>query len=421
MESVTATQELPPGIPQDNHTDNAHIPQAKHTPTPSPTARDHTSASPPQPTSLPIIDISPFLSRTSTPESRQATAAALNSACIDYGFFYLTGHGIPISTLNTIIDLARTFFALPLDEKMRIKRYDALGLEGGDSARGYQAVGENVSDGLQDMQEAIDWYAAWPEGKKEVLEGGKVKALQGVNLWPERPVEMRKVYEEYVEDVKRVGEAVVWAMGVALGLGAREGGESSASEDAEDEEIFVRKCKESFWVMRAINYPPLTPSSFPTPPSPPPLATTSSTTEQEQAKIEQFSCGAHTDYGCITLLLADPTPSALQVQLKDSTWLNADPIPGAFVVNIGDMIERWTNGLWKSTLHRVIHTGGRDGRSRISVPFFYEPGFEVEVGPLGKVVQRMGGKEGKYGKGTYGEHLLTKVFSNFYYSKRTDW
>ncbi|KAH9864084.1 hypothetical protein J1614_010017 [Plenodomus biglobosus] len=370
---------------------------------------------------LPIIDISPFLSPTATQEARKATATALNAACLDYGFFYLTGHGIPLSKLNQIIDLARQFFALPLAEKMAIKRFDAGGPEGGDSARGYQAVGENVSDGLQDMQEAVDWYAEWPESKREVGEGGRVKALQGRNLWPERPKEMRGVYEGYVQDVKRVGEAVVWAMGVALGLGAREGekegdGNGDGDDDVEDEEIFVRKCRESFWVMRAINYPPL-PKSF--------TATPTISSEEEDAATattSQFSCGAHTDYGCITLLLADPTPSALQVQLKNGTWLNADPIPGAFVVNIGDMIERWTNGLWKSTLHRVIHTGGRDGTSRISVPFFYEPGFEVEVAPLGKIVARMEGEgEEKRKGGTYGEHLLTKVFSNFYYSKRTDW
>ncbi|KAF2849906.1 Clavaminate synthase-like protein [Plenodomus tracheiphilus IPT5] len=380
--------------------------------------------------SLPIIDISPFMNPHATRESRQSTATALNDACINYGFFYLTGHGIPLSTLNHIISLARTFFARPLSEKMLIKRFDAGGPEGGDSARGYQAVGENVSDGLQDMQEAVDWYAPWSEEKKEVGPGGSVKVLQGENLWPSRPEEMRRVYEGYVEEVKRVGEAVVWAMGVGLGLGSRKSRvneDADRNEDEEDEEIFVRKCKDSFWVMRAINYPPL-PASFSTKH---PTSNSSDTSASSDANKDyptttttdqtpQFSCGAHTDYGCITLLLSDPTPSALQVRLKNDTWLAADPIPGAFVVNIGDMIERWTNGLYKSTLHRVIHTGGRNGEGRISVPFFYEPGFDVEVRALGKVVQRMGGVR-VGGAGTYGDHLLTKVFSNFYYSKRTDW
>jgi isopenicillin N synthase-like dioxygenase len=93
--------------------------------------------------------------------------------------------------------------------------------------------------------------------------------------------------------------------------------------------------------------------------------------DREENPDDGISCGAHTDYGCVTLLLADNTKSALQVK-SQSGWIHADPIPGAFIVNIGDMMERWTNGLWKSTTHRVIHRG--DG-FRVSVPLFYEPDF----------------------------------------------
>lgn len=100
--------------------------------------------------------------------------------------------------------------------------------------------------------------------------------------------------------------------------------------------------------MRIIGYPPL--SSSP--------------------EKEGISCGEHTDYGCVTLLLADNTHGALQVQDKYGGWINADPLEGAYVVNIGDMLERWTNGLWKSTRHRVIHGGAN---YRVSIPFFFEP------------------------------------------------
>jgi isopenicillin N synthase-like dioxygenase len=341
---------------------------------------------------LPIIDLSAFLDPSSSQDARETTAQAINAACINYGFFYLTGHGIPMSKLDEVISLAREFFVLPLEEKNRIKRFNAGGSEGGDGARGYQGLGENVTGGLQDMQEAIDWYREWPTSKIEPSEGapGSVKTLQGPNLWPEQPSALKPVYLEYISRVQHVGEALVHAMGVALDLGALS---PHADASTEDENIFVRNCDASFWVMRMIGYPPLT------------------------SPQDQFSCGAHTDYGCVTLLHADSTPGALQVQLKDGTWLPADPIPGAFVVNIGDMIERWTNGLWKSTMHRVIHRGDR---YRVSVPFFYEPNFDAVVRPLGKCVERTGGKA-IHGGSTYGEHLLTKVFSNFYYSKRTDW
>jgi isopenicillin N synthase-like dioxygenase len=338
---------------------------------------------------LPIIDISAFLDPSSSQESRRTTAVAINAACVNYGFFYLTGHGIPVSTLDEIISLARKFFALPLEEKNKIQRFDAGGPEGGDSARGYQGLGENVTGGLQDMQEAIDFYREWDEEKREVGDGGpgSVKTLHGSNLWPAQPPALKSTYLSYISRVKAVGEALVYAMGVALDLGPGE------------EDIFVRHCTDSFWVLRMINYPPLSSPHVP------------------GTDISQFSCGAHTDYGCVTLLLSDPTPGALQVQLKDGTWLPADPIRGAFVVNIGDMIERWTNGLWKSTMHRVIHRGDQ---SRVSVPFFYEPNFDAVVKPLEKCVEMSGRKEVSEGS-TYGDHLLTKVFNNFYYSKRTDW
>jgi isopenicillin N synthase-like dioxygenase len=349
---------------------------------------------------LPIIDLSSFLDPTSSEESLQITAKAINAACINYGFFYLTGHGIPLSTLDEVISLARDFFALPLTEKNKIKRFDAGGPEGGDGARGYQGLGENVTGGLQDMQEAIDWYREWPADKKEGGDGapGSVKTLQGANLWPEKPEALESVYAEYIVRVQRVGAALVHAMGVALDLPPPS---ASADKSTQDAHVFARNCADSFWVLRMINYPPLPPSSSSASPSTP----------------SQFSCGAHTDYGCVTLLLSDPTPGALHVQLKDGTWLPADPIPGAFVVNIGDMIERWTNGLWKSTLHRVVHRGETQ---RVSVPFFYEPDFEAVVKPLEKCVAETGGRA-IHGGSTYGEHLLTKVFSNFYYSKRTDW
>ncbi|EMD93456.1 hypothetical protein COCC4DRAFT_164732 [Bipolaris maydis ATCC 48331] len=373
------------------------------TPTSSPSPRSTNPISTAHSSVLPKIDISPFLNPASPPSSRLKTAQAINAACTTYGFFYLTGHGIPQAQLDSVISLTQQFFALPLDEKAKIERFDAGSPQGGDGARGYQRLctDDDRGDGLQDLQEAVDFYAEWPDELREEGDGGpgSVKSLQGRNLWPEQPRGLRAAYEEYIARVSGVGEALVRAMGEALEL-----------EGEEERGVIEGACKGSFWVVRMIGYPPL--------PSPPASTTTTRLMRGEEEEQQQFSCGAHTDYGCVTLLLSDDTPNALQIQLKDGTWLNADPVPGAFVVNIGDMIERWTNGLWKSTLHRVIHRTG--DRYRISVPFFYEPNFYAEVAPLETCVKRTGGKR-VYESSVYGEHLLTKVFSNFYYSKRTDW
>lgn len=110
------------------------------------------------------------------------------------------------------------------------------------------------------------------------------------------------------------------------------------------------------------------------------------------------------------MLLADSTPNALQVQTKAGDWITANPLQGAFVVNIGDMMERWTNGLWKSTNHRVLHRGDK---FRVSVPFFFEPNFDAEVRPLKKCVQETGGTK-LYNNVVYGQHLMKKLQSNFY-------
>ncbi|KAF2689980.1 Clavaminate synthase-like protein [Lentithecium fluviatile CBS 122367] len=343
---------------------------------------------------LPIIDISFFLDPSATADARNKTATAINSACEEFGFFYLTGHGIPTTTLDEIISLARQFFALQLPDKNKIKRYEAGSQEGGDGARGYQGMGENVTGGRRDMHEAVDLYREWDHSKNEQEEDnsmtGRYATLQGPNLWPDQPSNLKPTYLAYIEQLKAVGKALVRAMGVALDLPPPT---PKAEKAMEDSEVFVRNTDHSFWVMRLIGYPKL------------------DTPFAKDANETEFSCGEHTDYGCVTLLLTDPTPGALQVLLKDgTTWLNANPVPGAFVVNIGDMIERWTNGLWLSTRHRVIHRG--DGY-RVSVPFFYEPNFDAVVKPLASCVERSGKPPIHHGN-TYGEHLMGKVFSNFY-------
>lgn len=109
------------------------------------------------------------------------------------------------------------------------------------------------------------------------------------------------------------------------------------------EDLFTPHLTSPFWCLRAIGYPPL-PATSP-----------------------GISCGAHTDYGCTTFLLADETRGALEVRDKQGGWIGVDPLKGAYVVNIGDMLEVWTNGLWKSTVHRVVHRGTG---FRVSVPFF---------------------------------------------------
>lgn len=289
------------------------------------------------------------------------------TACKDTGFFYLTDHGIPQEVLDSVINLSRQFFLESSEEqKLQIRRKTIE--EDGDGARGYQVMGENVTKGRRDWHEGVDFYREWD------VDPSNQGFLHGPNLWPKHPPELEELLKQYVEQCQDVGTRLVKAMGEALG----------------HDDVFVNATRKSFWVMRMIGYPPL------------------STDASSEGGV---SCGEHTDYGCVTLLLADSTPNALQVHSHDGTkWINANPIPGAFVVNIGDMIERWTNGEWKSTNHRVIHRGSN---YRVSVPFFFEPDFDAVVEPLAKCIERTGG-QAKYERVVYGQHLVGKASTNFY-------
>jgi len=347
----------------------------------------------PQLCSLPVIHIAPYLTD-GNGHGRLSTSAALHAACREFGFFYLdlTGFATPEET-EELARLAREFFALPSEEKNKIH----LGLQ--DNARGYQKLKENVTNGKADNHEGIDFY-------KPVPNPDKTKTLWGENQWPSVPG-FKEKYEKWIEKMKELGLIVMEAMAVGLGVTPEEWEELRGNID------------ESFWVLRIIGYPPL-PDDH-----------------------DGFSCGAHKDYGCLTFLWADDTKGALQVFLQQpgllvkspgshggvvdeaveqGTWINADPLKGCIVCNIGEMWEVWSNGLYKSTLHRVVHRGSN---YRVSIPFFFEPNFDALVKPLDGALRMQAGDTNflhpsvkavakpNYEPVQYGEFLKKKVGNNF--------
>ncbi|OAV96682.1 hypothetical protein PTTG_02938 [Puccinia triticina 1-1 BBBD Race 1] len=328
--------------------------------------------------SLPLIDISPFLDSSSTPETLQSIADKIHTACRTTGFFYLTGHGVPVAEQSQILSTTRAFLVDGTDAEK-----EALSITTNDHARGYQRIGDNVTGGKADWHEALDLYAPSPFAVNE-----KDKVLAGQNIFPSRPAEFQSVVENWVQRMCALGLVVMraTAMGLKMSL--------SETEDLLDQ------VRTSFWVLRCIGYPPL-PSTH-----------------------DGVSCGAHKDYGCFTFLHADSTKGSLQVYVpKDAHeqdpeyhWIEANPIEGAFVVNIGEMWETWTNGLYKATLHRVIH---KSDNYRISVPFFYEPAFDAIVAPLPAAVNLQQHLQGKTQVEItkqavkYGDFLINKVGGNF--------
>ncbi|KAJ3371459.1 hypothetical protein HDU91_005290 [Kappamyces sp. JEL0680] len=255
---------------------------------------------------------------------------------------------------------------------------EEISIQKNDFARGYQRLGQNITQYQSDWHEGVDLYAAVDDG--HVIKQRGIKTLSGSNPIPKAPARWEACVNAYVckmehrgrIDSKHVGRLIM--RGMALGLG-------------QSEDFFESYYTNPFWVMRLIGYPPL-----------------------GAAAGSGISCGEHTDYGMLTILNTDDTPGALQVKTKGGDWIDADPIEGCFVINIGDMVNNLTNDLYKSTLHRVIHKGSN---YRISVPFFFEPNFESVIAPLPDCVALSAGRKPLYDPVMYGDHLLSKVLNNF--------
>jgi isopenicillin N synthase-like dioxygenase len=242
---------------------------------------------------------------------------------------------------------------------------------GGRAWRGYFRVGDELTSGKPDQKEGLYFGAELPADDPRVRAG---TPLHGPNLFPERPAGLREAVLDYMAALTDLGHRLM--AGLALGLGL------------EDTYFADRITVEPLTLFRIFNYPP---------PSDPDL----------------WGVGEHTDYGLLTILLQDDA-GGLEVRSR-SGWVPAPPIPGAFVCNIGDMLDRMTGGLYRSTPHRVRNPAPRD---RLSFPFFFDPNFFAPVRPIdlaGRDLppddrdERWDRASVHEFRGTYGDYLLGKV------------
>ena len=312
---------------------------------------------------IPIIDVSDLV--TGRP-AQLAVARQLGEACRESGFFYAVGHGVDEGLQGRLRELSRQFFAQDRDAKLRIRM--ALG---GRAWRGYFAVGDELTSGRPDQKEGL-YFGAELAADHPLVRAGT--PLHGSNLFPADPPGFREAVLEYVAALTRLGHRL--AAGLALSLGL-------------EESYFAdRYTGEPLTLFRIFNYPP---------PRDPAL----------------WGVGEHTDYGLLTILLQDDA-GGLEVRSR-SGWVAAPPVPGSFVCNLGDMLDRMTRGLYRSTPHRVRNPAPRN---RLSFPFFFDPNFFARVGPIdlpGRAsapddrAERWDGASVHAFEGTYGDYLLRKV------------
>eukprot|EP01023_Acetabularia_acetabulum_P000563 TRINITY_DN10231_c0_g1_i2.p2 TRINITY_DN10231_c0_g1~~TRINITY_DN10231_c0_g1_i2.p2 ORF type:complete len:357 (-),score=53.37 TRINITY_DN10231_c0_g1_i2:292-1362(-) len=328
--------------------------------------------------SIPVIDVEQLFKGNQV--ERTKVGKEIDTACRQVGFFYIKNHGVPGSVHHGVREHARDWFHLPenLKEEIQISKETHF--------RGYQKLGANVTrydeSYQRDWHEAIDLYKE--EDPSKIKNSGlPFSPIHGENQWPHQSPEFVQVLKEYVEHMTTVGQTLM--RGIALGL--------NLQENTFDNLIG----KDTYWCMRIIHYPPLQ------------SAHQTNVEQQKQGEIHrsiQLSCGEHTDYGCLTIVNQDEDVSALQVKNADGQWIDAEPIKGAFVCNIGDMMRIWTAGQYQPTPHRVLNLNSK--KSRISVPFFYEPKYETVVAPFLASPQNE-----DFVPTRYGAHLEKKVLSNF--------
>ncbi len=328
-----------------------------------PTPRSSASGDPP---AVPVIDIAPLIHLTS---GRRQVADAIGRACREFGFFYIVNHGVSESLQQRLEDLARTFFERPLEEKMRIRM--ALG---GKAWRGYFPVKGELTSGKPDLKEGL-YFGSELDGRHPKVRHGV--PLHGRNLFPDDLPELRETVLTYMDALTSVGHHLMRGLSMSLGLA-----ESYFAE---------RYTGDPLILFRIFHYPP--------------------PGEAEDAE-GLWGVGEHTDYGVLTILKQDEV-GGLQIKTKDG-WIDAPVVPGTFVCNIGDMLDRLTRGLYRSTPHRVRNPSRR---GRYSFPFFFDPGFDARIEPIdlsnvelpAERGDRWDGADVHAFQGTYGEYVLGKV------------
>jgi isopenicillin N synthase-like dioxygenase len=317
---------------------------------------------------LPVIDVGALVAARSTQADRLAVAHELDAAARRHGFFYARHHGVDAALVERLVSLARQFFAQDEAAKLQIPMS-----AGGRAWRGYFPLGGELTSNRPDWKEGLYLGSELGPDHPRVREGA---ILHGPNLWPQI-AGFRETVLAYLDAMAALGHALMGGLALGLGLPQRYFHEHGTADP--------------LLLLRLFNYP-----SRPVP----------------GGSAAQWGVGEHTDYGYLTLLWQDEV-GGLQVR-TDAGWLEAPPIPGTFVCNIGDMLDRITGGRYRSLPHRVaLNTSGRD---RLSIPLFFDPDFATRIEPVpgsgpgaDDSGRRWDGANLQAYEGSYGDYVTAKV------------
>jgi isopenicillin N synthase-like dioxygenase len=311
---------------------------------------------------VPVIDLKPF--RRGSEADKKQVAEAVDRACCDIGFLIIKGHGISPELIARTREVSRDFFDLPLADKKKVARPSI------DVARGYIGVDEESLARSRDPQATgSDLNESFMVGPVDAPHQDYSSAPAAgkhfaPNIWPERPAELRQVWTHYYREMGQLAALLMRVFAMALKL---------------PEDYFDDRIDRHISRLRVRNYPP----------------------QLKKPAPGQIRAGAHSDYGSLTILATEDRPGGLQVCNAEGEWVDVPIVPDCFIINIGDLLARWTNDTWVSTLHRVVNPPANSGPEtrRQSLVFFHNPNYDAAISNL------VPDTTAKYPPTTSGEHL----------------
>ncbi len=293
---------------------------------------------------VPAIDIGDL--HTGSDARRRALGQAVDAACTEIGFLTITGHRVPMALIDEVRAVALDFFALPAAQKLPYRPPEGVLLRGYTPPEVSTLSRSRRVETPPDMREMLSAGGTWVTGG-EYRDYPEAAMFYNPNIWPDRPAGLVDAFSRYVAAMEDLTGDIMRLFALGLEL---------------PEDFFDDKIDRHFGVFHALHY-----DARPTPPLP-----------------GQLRAGAHSDFGSLTILYPPDGGDGLQVQAPSGAWIAVDPPPGAFVVNIGDLMQRWTNDRWTSTVHRVVNPADDRGwrERRLSLGFFCHPNYDAPVACL---------------------------------------
>jgi isopenicillin N synthase-like dioxygenase len=318
---------------------------------------------------LPVLDISPI--RSGDARAVAALGRTIDEACRKIGFLVIRGHGVPADLIAEMRRLSWEFFALPDAEKEKWRPAK------GTMLRGYTPPETNTLARSRGVETPPDFRTLLSFGRPEVTgseyaQYANASPFYKPNIWPTRPDGLKLACTAYYREMERVSGEIMRCFAAALELPIG---------------FFNDKIDNHFAALHALHYPAL-----------------------DKPPVEgQLRAGAHSDFGSLTVLLPPEEGGAgLEVQTPDGAFAAVEAPADAYVINIGDLMQQWTNDRWVSTVHRVRNpTGDAAKRARLSLGFFCHPNFDAPVSALPGTVEP--GSAARYAPILAGEYMHQKI------------